>query len=154
VSDVRDFLVREFQDREARLQYASDLLGARLALQIKTIRLQQKLSQEQLAKLAGLHQSQISTMEQISHSSWTISTLQRLAAAFDLALTVDFSSYSDFLDGVLAMGKADLERTRFSDDPGCRMTDNNLLTFPLSESGRYVEVPPPITPIEKVGALG
>lgn len=118
MDNAREFLAEELRaSTEARLQYASDLLNARLALQIKTLRMQHDLTQEQLANLAGLYQSQISAMEQISCNSWKVSTLQKLAKAFDLALSVRFLSYGKFLEEALSLSRESLEQPSFDQDP-------------------------------------
>jgi transcriptional regulator with XRE-family HTH domain len=117
MEDERSFLKAEFADQKAREQYAADLLDSYIALQIKTLRQQRKWSQKKLASLARKHQSQISPMEQIDFRSWKISTLRQLAKAFDLALVVKFESFGRFLDEVLPVERAALERPSFADDP-------------------------------------
>jgi len=117
MDDIKEVLVEEFKDKEARRQYAVDFLNSHIALQIKTLRQQRKWSQTQLAELAGKHQSQISAMESVDFSAWKISTLLKLAEAFDLALTVNFESFGNFLDDTTRLGREDLERPSFADDP-------------------------------------
>lgn len=115
--DVKALLIPGFEDPETRQQYAASLLYAHIALQIKTLRQQRGWSQTKLAQLAGKHQSQISEMESIDFSSWKISTLMKLAEAFDLALTVNFESFGTFLDESASLGRDALERPSFADDP-------------------------------------
>src|SRR5258708_26848268 len=67
--------------------------------------------------LAGKHQSQISAMEQIDFGSWKISTLRRLATAFDLALVVRLESFGRFLPEILPAERAAPERLSYADDP-------------------------------------
>ncbi len=117
MEDERSFLIGEFADKKAREQYAADLLNAYIALQIKTLRQQRGWSQEQFAEYSGKFQSQISAMEQIDYRSWKISTLRQLARAFDLALVVKFESFGRFLDDVLPVERAVLERPSFEVDP-------------------------------------
>jgi len=104
-------------DPEVRYDYAELLLDSMIALQIKTIRQQQELTQEQLAGRADMKQSRISAMEQVDYSSWSIKTLKRLARAFDLRLRVTFESFGTLLDDFTKLGRADLERTSFAKDP-------------------------------------
>lgn len=117
MEDIKEALAEEFKDKEARRQYAIDFLNSHIALQIKTLRQQRKWSQTGLAKLAGKHQSQISAMESVDFGAWKISTLQKLAEAFDLALTVNFESFGGFLDYISALDRGALERPSFADDP-------------------------------------
>lgn len=114
----RAALREEFGDPVARHDYAEIFGDSSIALQIKVLRLQRGLSQNELAELAAMKQSRISAMEQASYSGWSIRTLRRLAKAFDLALVVKFESFGSFLDEVTATDRREaLERPSFSDDP-------------------------------------
>jgi transcriptional regulator with XRE-family HTH domain len=117
MDDIKEALADEFQDKDARRQYAIDFLNSHIALQIKTLRQQRGWSQTELAERAGKHQSQVSAMESIDFSAWKISTLQKLAEAFDLALTVKFESFGGFLDYATSVDREALERPSFADDP-------------------------------------
>jgi transcriptional regulator with XRE-family HTH domain len=139
MDNIKDLLAEEFKDKEARRQYAVDFLNSHIALQIKTLRQQRGWSQVQLAKLARKHQSQISAMESVDFSAWKISTLQKLAEAFDLALTVNFESFGGFLDYLTAIDREALERPSFKEDPAFNApgatasqtrTMDNVLNFP------------------------
>lgn len=113
----KDALREEFKDPEARRDYAEIFLDSSIALQIKALRLQRGWSQEVLAEKAGMKQSRISAMEQADYSGWSLRTLRRLAAAFDLALVVRFESFGMLLDDVTSMSREGLERPSFSEDP-------------------------------------
>ncbi len=117
MEEMKDTLADEFEDKEARRQYAVDFLNAHIALQIKALRQQRGWSQTDLATRAGKHQSQISAMEGIDFRSWKISTLMQLAEAFDLALTVKFESFGQFLEDSLNVDRESLERPSFDEDP-------------------------------------
>lgn len=118
MTPTRDALREEFRDLAARHDYAQILGDSSIALQIKSLRLQRGLSQEDLAALAEMKQSRISAMEQASYSSWSIRILRRIAKAFDLALVVRFESFGRFLDEVTAPDKRRaFERPSFADDP-------------------------------------
>lgn len=120
MNPTREALRQEFHDPEARRDYADIFLDSSIALQIKALRLQRGWSQEELAERVGMKQSRISAMEQASYSSWSLSTLRRLAKAFDLALVVRFESFGNFLNEVTSASKSDLERPSFSEDPAFR----------------------------------
>lgn len=113
----KEALREEFKDPEARRDYAEIFLDSSIALQIKALRLQRGWSQEVLAEKAGMKQSRISAMEQADYSGWSLRTLRRLAAAFDLALVVRFESFGTLLDDVTSMSREGLERPSFADDP-------------------------------------
>ncbi len=117
MDDTRVRLLKEFHDKEARTEYADQFLDASIALQITTLRQERQLTQQELGDLAGMKQSRISTMEKIDYSSWSVRTLRRLARALDLPLVIRFESWGNFLDGVTKLGRKDLDRPSFEDDP-------------------------------------
>jgi transcriptional regulator with XRE-family HTH domain len=117
LTTAREALRDEFQDPEARHDYADIFLNSSIALQIKALRLQRGWSQEALAERAGMKQSRISAMEQATYSGWSLSTLRRLAKAFDIALEVRFESFGTLLNDAASVSRDALERPSFNDDP-------------------------------------
>lgn len=141
---------------EARTHYAEMLLDSMVALQIKTLRQQRDWTQRELADRAEMKQSRISAMEKMDYSSWSIRTLKRLAKALDLRLRVTFESFGSLLDDYTRLGRADLERPSFKDDPAFRSgttatletrTDNVVAIFDRGHR-------PHKTPAEAAGAFG
>ncbi len=114
---TRKRVMRELLDTEERTDYAVEFGDSSIALQIKALRLKNGWTQAELGERAGMHQSRISDMEGVDYSSWSVTTLRRLACAFDLPLIVSFESWGKFLDDVLGMGRAALERPSIDEDP-------------------------------------
>ena len=117
MSEIHMRLKEEFRDAEARQEYAETHLNAGIALQIKALRLQRGWTQQELADLTGMHQSRISAMEQTIYEGWTVTTLKRFATAFGLPLSVHWDSWGDLIDNASKLGRSDLERPSFEDDP-------------------------------------
>ena len=116
--DIRGSLLEELiDDPDARSDYAEMLLDSTVALQIKTLRQQRGWTQRQLAERAGMKQSRISAMEKTDYSAWSLRTLRRLAQAFDLRLRVTFEDFGSLLDDYTRLGREDLERPSFGEDP-------------------------------------
>jgi len=88
-----------------------------IATQIKVLREQRDMTQKSLAMKTGMLQPRLSVLEDASYSSWSISSLRRLARAFDLTLKVSFESFTSFILDFESMGRAALERVSFTDDP-------------------------------------
>ncbi len=107
--DMKETLQREFQDPEYKRAYAEDYLNSRIATQLKVLREQRGWTQAELAERAGMEQSRISTMEDVNYNRWTISTLKRLAAAFDLCLSVNFETGEDLINDFLNFSRESLE---------------------------------------------
>src|SRR2546423_6930730 len=74
-------LIEQLRDKEYREAYADDFLDAYIAAQIRTIREQRKMTQEDLADLIGTKQAGISRIENVNYSSWNIRTLKKIAYA-------------------------------------------------------------------------
>jgi transcriptional regulator with XRE-family HTH domain len=84
---------KEYRDAMVRANVSHGV-----SYQIKTIRKSLGLSQAELAvKIGAKSQSIISRLEDPSYGKISITTLEKIASAFDVALTVKFSSFGDFL---------------------------------------------------------
>jgi transcriptional regulator with XRE-family HTH domain len=114
---IRARLFRQFRDPAYRHTYVESFVDSSVATQIKVLREQRRLKQSELAERAAMRQSQISSLEDINRSTWKVSTLRKLARAFDLALVVRFESFGGVLPDIEKFGRATLERASFADDP-------------------------------------
>src|SRR5690349_8707242 len=104
-------------DKDYRHGYVDEFLNAYIATQIKVLREQRNLTQQQLAELAGMKQERISVLENVNYSSWSISTLRRIAEAYDLTLNVSFEDFGKRLRDIDRFGRESLERFSFDEDP-------------------------------------
>jgi transcriptional regulator with XRE-family HTH domain len=86
--------------RETRAQFVSSQIDKGIAYQIRALRDRQDLSQERLSGIVGMNQNAISRLESPRYGRPTISTLKRLAAAFDVALIVRFVPFSHLVNWV------------------------------------------------------
>jgi transcriptional regulator with XRE-family HTH domain len=120
MSELVDRLRSEFQDSEYRQAYAEECLNTMIAAQIKVLREQRGMTQSALAEKAGMLQPRLSVMEDANYSSWSVSTLKRLARAFDLALAVKFESFSNVVLDFEQLSAESLARPSFEDDPRFR----------------------------------
>jgi transcriptional regulator with XRE-family HTH domain len=118
-------LIDDFKDKVVRDVYCDEFLNAAIATQIKVLREQRGLTQVQLAELSGMKQSRIATMEDVNYSSWTLSTLRKLAKAFDVALTLRFESFGEKLREIDSFSRRTLERPSFAEDPITQVIEQN-----------------------------
>ena len=117
MSELVDRLRSEFRDEEYRHAYAEECLHTMIATQIKVLREQREMTQSTLAKRAEMLQPRLSVMENADYSSWSVSTLKRLARAFDVALSVKFEAFSEVILDFEEMSRETLSRPSFKDDP-------------------------------------
>jgi transcriptional regulator with XRE-family HTH domain len=100
-SDGRKILIRRLRRGKAvRAQFVASHMAKGVAFQIRAIRDRLKLSQEQLAAEVGMTQNAISRLESPDYGKPTLTTLRRLAAAFDVGLIVRFVPFSELGDWV------------------------------------------------------
>lgn len=104
-------------EKEYRASFAESNVDSYIATQIRVLREQRELNQQQLADLAGMKQSRISALEDVNYCRWSISTLKRLARAFDLRLHVSFEPFGSLLGDEAKLTAANLRRPSFEDDP-------------------------------------
>lgn len=148
MSELRDTLKEEFKDKETRDVYCSEFLNSSIATQIKVLREQRNLTQAELAGLSGMKQSRVATIEDVNYSAWSVSTLKRIAEAFDLALTVQFDSFGSKLSDIAKFKRETLERPSFDDDP---VFQEVIIPFAVTKSSISGTTPtniannPPIT---------
>lgn len=82
-----------FRDPEYRHAYVSAHIGDTLALQLFSMRRDRGWTQKQLGDAGGIPQSSVSKLE-TSCENVSLSTLKKLAKAFDVALSVKFVPFS------------------------------------------------------------
>jgi len=85
---------------ESRSRFVESHLSKTLALQIRILREHAKWSQEELARRVGMNQNAISRLENPGYGKATLTTLKRIALAFDVALVVRFQKFSQLADWV------------------------------------------------------
>lgn len=116
MSELGSDLRREFLDKETRTIYADESLNTYIATQLKVLREQRGWTQAELARHAGMAQPRIALLEDVNYSSWSVNTLRKLAAAFDLRLSVKFDTFSSLLPEIEGLSRNTLERDSFGDD--------------------------------------
>lgn len=129
-------LKEEFQDEDYRYAYDEEFANSRMATQIKVIREQQGLKQVELAELAEMKQSRISTLEDVNYNSWSVSTLRRLARALGVRFAFGFESWGELLPEIEGFGRKGLEKPKFDDDPAFKDADE---AAPVTESPSAAE---------------
>jgi len=117
MSAYRDTLRVEFRDKDYRYAYAEDFLNTLIATQIKVLREQRGLTQQELADLIGTKQAGISRLENVNYSAWKTETLRKLARALGVRLRITFETFGTLLDEAEDFNQQSLERPEFDADP-------------------------------------
>jgi transcriptional regulator with XRE-family HTH domain len=105
------------EDEEYRYAYAEDFLNTYIATQIKVLRDEREMKQEDLAQAIGTKQSGISRLENVNYSNWKTETLKKLARAFGVRLRISFETFGSLLSEDAEFSREALKRPKFEDDP-------------------------------------
>ena len=98
MNTLRNEKIETLKDRESRQFFYEEHIETGLPIQIRELRKKRKLTQKELAKLAECDQSNVSDWENPNYEyTPQISTLKRLANAFDVPLIVRFGSWEELI---------------------------------------------------------
>ena len=88
------------------------------SLKIRAMRDPRDMSQGELGQMAGIAQPWVSKLENPSNGTLTISTLLKLASAFDMASYIDFVPFSELLRRASDLSNESFEVPSFDGDAG------------------------------------
>lgn len=122
VSQARRQTLREkLQEPAYRAQYATTALFDNVALQVRALRRQRGLSQDEVAKRAGTKQPKISNIESPKEGdrlpNWELATLDRVAQALGTRVRVSFETYGTLIDESDSLTSESLRRPEPENDP-------------------------------------
>jgi transcriptional regulator with XRE-family HTH domain len=92
-----------FRSKAYRDAFVKSHLSTNVAAQIYSMREARGWTQEELAAAADMAQARISIMEDPSYQRFSLTTLKRLASAFDVALIVRFVPFSELLEWSISL---------------------------------------------------
>ena len=134
MGDMSEALRQELRDPEYSEGYAESFLNAYIATQIRVIREQRVMRQEDLALAIGTKQNGVSRLENVNYSAWNIKTLKKIARAFHLRLKVSFETYGTLPYEVAGFSREALRRNPREKDPGLANIPNAEPTANIAES--------------------
>jgi transcriptional regulator with XRE-family HTH domain len=110
-------LSKELQDKEYRDAFVIEHIDTGIPFQIRALREQRGLRQKDLEDCSGIAQETISRLEDPNYGKLTLTTLKRLASAFDVGLLVRFVPFSDLVEWELNLSPDSLKVLSFPKDP-------------------------------------
>lgn len=133
----KEKLIKELKDKEYRDAFVSEHIDTGIPFQIKAVREQRGWTQKQLGEnvVDIMKQEQISRLEDANYSKFSLTTLKRLASAFDVGLMVRFVPVSDLVKWELGLSSESLKAESF--DQECY----------------FKEIPGEISPTEKASIV-
>jgi transcriptional regulator with XRE-family HTH domain len=103
-------LKRDFTDPEYAAGYAESFMDSQIAAQLKVVREQRGMTQQQVAESIGTVQSAYSRLEDVNYCRWSLTTLKKLAAAYGFWLKVSFETYDTLPREVTNFSRESLQR--------------------------------------------
>ena len=100
-TDARTQLISSLKDKEYRDAFVEEHISTGVPFQIKALRelRERNWTQKQLGERAGgMAAERVSILESPKYAKFTISTLLRIASAFDVGLMVRFVPFGELID--------------------------------------------------------
>ena len=110
-------LINELINKEYRDAFVSAHIDNGIPFQIRALRKRKGWTQKELAEHVGMKQERISALENPNYSKFTLSTLKKLASAFDVALIVRFAPFGELAKWELELSPESLTPPSFEEDP-------------------------------------
>jgi len=133
----------KFADADVAHAYVDEFLNVSIATQIKVLREQREMTQQQLADAAGMKQERISVLENVNYSSWSINPLRKLARALGVRLKVSFETFGSYFPEFNNFSREDLQRQSRAEEIEAGNVDN-IIDLARSQ-GRFIEQTAPKT---------
>src|SRR5205085_10276915 len=109
-------LLSKLKDKKRRELFVAGQIKTGIPFQIRALRDKRGWTQGDLSKKAGMVQTNISRLESPGYGKVNITTLQRLAAAFDIALVVRFVPFSELIGWVENLSPEQLAPQSFDEE--------------------------------------
>lgn len=146
----RQELVEYLGDPQIRHAYIDSSLRQTIAMQIRSMREAKdpEWSQAELGKRAGdMKQASISRLEDPRYVGMTLTTLKRLATAFDVGLIVRFAPFSEIVDWTIGLTEESLAPKSFDQDIGLQSHSPQYASWtvaiPMADTSQQsVTIPP------------
>ena len=101
-STRRQQIVSSLSNKESRDAFVDAEISTTVPFQIREMRKARDWTQEELANRIGSDQPMISKFEDPDYATFAITSLKRLASAFDVALAVRFVPFSELVDDTVS----------------------------------------------------
>jgi transcriptional regulator with XRE-family HTH domain len=134
-TSYKEELLKNLEDPEYRKSFVETHINNGIAFQIRTMRHNRKLKQEDLGKLAGMKQEAICRIENPNYGNFTLNTLKEIAAAFNVALMVRFIPFGDLIKWDLNLSSKSLEVPSYDQDSYFK--ENNSHSTAIADSNKY-----------------
>jgi transcriptional regulator with XRE-family HTH domain len=138
-------LMEDLKDKKQRDAFVSSHINTGIPFQIRALRDQRGWSQNELGEQIpekAMTQENISRLEDPNYSKFTLTTLKRLASAFDVALMVRFVPFSELINWEINLSTESLIVTSFPEESYFQAEKIEIDT----DTEQFVPIPEHATP--------
>lgn len=121
-------LASKFSNKEFRDLYVDSHITNGVSFQIRGMRKGRKWSQKKLATEIGTQQEAISRLENPDYGRFSLDTLKKVAAVFDVALLVRFIPFSELAARTTSMTRRTIDVPSYSEDDGLNEYNSSAIT--------------------------
>ncbi len=129
ISDKERQLLNSLDNKEYREALAIEHVNTTLAIQIRKMRENKQWNQSDLAECLGKHQETISQWENPDYGRYSLTTLKKLAAAFDVALLVKFIPFSELVRDMVNLSDTRLSPHSFAEEQANAVAQDSFPSF-------------------------
>jgi len=118
IAKRKEKLISKLKNKEYREAFVAELITTGIPFQIKALREQEqrKWTQKQLGEKAEMAQESVSRLENPNYAKFTLTTLKKLASAFDIGLMVRFVPFSELVEWEVNLSAESLETVSFDQE--------------------------------------
>lgn len=116
INSIRQHLWEKMRNKSYRDNFVAANISTGIAAQLLTMRESRNWQQKDVAEKTGMAPARISVMENPSYEKLTLTTLKRLARAFDVALIVRFVPFRELVNWVSELSPEKLDAVGFQED--------------------------------------
>jgi transcriptional regulator with XRE-family HTH domain len=117
MSQLLEQLRNTFADEDYRYSYTESFMNSYIAAQIKLLREENGLSQDELARKVGATKTGIARLEDVGYSAWKVDILRKIARALGVRLKVGFEEFGTLPAEIDNFSRVSLQRVPFDKDP-------------------------------------
>jgi transcriptional regulator with XRE-family HTH domain len=136
----KEQLIALLRDKDFRDHFTADQVYELLALQVRQLREKRQWTQAELGVKAGMQQVQVSRLENPDYTGSKISTLSKLASAFDVALIVRFAPFSELADWLSNLSAEAFGPASFDEEASGLKYVTQTRAFVASAADEYFEI--------------
>lgn len=120
MSEQKNRILKKLKVKKHREAFVNQTINVGIPFQIRALREQRQLTQQDFEEKSGMKQSQISRYEDPNYCGFSLKTLKRIAFTYDIGLVVRFVPISDLVKYELELNldsTKSLNALSYEDDP-------------------------------------